>query len=477
MAETQFIPSTSLQNASEPGAERLSLDVKGEKQGVNGAFDARLDESIQEASRTESGNRVPDDGKALPLNEVPLVLDELKNKLFSQTKKFNIDGLDSNLLETSTELLETSTEQLEDIVDSTLLGISQLSDISVDPETIGEVTLAQLTDIEDAVIASDAIDNITISVSTDIGKTTIQDTQHLDVLPVTAGINSGDVNQLTQPNLEVDDQVAPLLATASNDIEVQNNLLRGKSSVDNVARDVSAQDVSFEEDSSVEVDDFITKYLSGEGASKSSLKNQIIDLDIFQQNIGSLKAEPSAQNVNLGSAIDSYANISTGNTQNKLFETPIPLVVKQGVSSEQIQQNIDQSINQNVKWLIGNKVQNARINVFPESLGQVNIVLNLEDSNLKLNFTAANNVTKDIIDASIASLKTQLNESGINLQEVNVDTRSFDQANSNSEFSSFNSENELNSNQFANHPVDEHNIPAPHQVVAVSTLCLIDAYA
>ena len=231
------------------------------------------------------------------------------------------------------------------------------------------------------------------------------------------------------------------------------------------------------ENVSKELNDFIAKFLSEDSSAKIISKNQPLSAEIFQQNINSIKAEPISQNINLGSAVDSYANLNIGSLQNKSIEAPIPLLIKQGAAAEQVQQEVDQSIAQNVKWLIGNKAQNAKINVFPESLGQVNIALSLEDSNLKLNFIASSSVTKELIEASVASLKNQFSESGINLQEVNVETRFSSQSEQSSQFSDLQDKDENHfNNVFEVSSSEKDNLAPPEFVNSSTPLYLLDAY-
>jgi len=225
------------------------------------------------------------------------------------------------------------------------------------------------------------------------------------------------------------------------------------------------------------LNDFIAKYLSEDNATRNTSKNQLINAEIFQQNFSSIKADPVLQNVNISTAIDSYENLNTGALQNKLVEAPIPLLIKPGTGSEKIQQSVDQSIAQNVNWLIGNKAQNAKINVFPESLGQVNIALSLEDSNLKLNFIASSNVTKELIEASMSNLKSHFGESGINLQEVNVETRFSNQAEQGSQFSDWHDKSQGDFYNDLDEVSNEIGDVALHEHVNNSTsLYLLDAY-
>ena len=66
---------------------------------------------------------------------------------------------------------------------------------------------------------------------------------------------------------------------------------------------------------------------------------------------------------------------------------------------------------------------NSKINLYPESLGHVNVSLNLDDTKLTINFLASSAVTKEIIEANLSSLRDHLNEGGIDLEEATVSSQ------------------------------------------------------
>ncbi|MDH3609182.1 MAG: flagellar hook-length control protein FliK [Gammaproteobacteria bacterium] len=472
MADTEILLSTSLQTPSSSCNNCLSSETAGQNQVVGGNFNAHLNGSLKELSASSGGDVLPIDGKDLPQAILPQEQKDLKSTLQSLLKDIQVDDIDSNLLATSLN------ETLQEGIDTNIPILQQHLDIS--PETALE-TFSKLTNlqnlsgsIEDAVISqhqnanelvSQIIDElnaipIPVSQTNNVAVKTAQ----IDNLSSVAGIldNQRVLTGVTQP---VDGELQQLL-TNNTTIEVEEPVV-----FSNTQKFDSSENVS------EELNDFIAKFLSEDSSAKIISKNQPLSAEIFQQNINSIKAESTLQNLNLGAAADSYANQNIGSLQNKSIEAPIPLLIKQGAAAEQVQQGVDQSIAQNVKWLIGNKAQNAKINVFPESLGQVNIALSLEDSNLKLNFIASSSVTKELIEASVATLKNQFSESGINLQEVNVETRFSSQSEQSSQFSDLQDKDENHLNNVFEVSSSEKDDLAPLEFVNNSApLYLLDAY-
>ncbi|MDH3609218.1 MAG: flagellar hook-length control protein FliK, partial [Gammaproteobacteria bacterium] len=388
-------------------------------------------------------------------------LKELKFTLQSLLKDNQLDVIDSNLLTAS--LNEILQEQLDILPEAALEAFSKLTNLQNLSSSVENSIIPQYQNANELV--GQIIDELN-AIPTLVSQTnsTSVKTAQIDNLSSVAGIieNQPLLTGAAQP---VDGKLQQVL-TNNTAIEAEKPVVFS-----------NTQKFDSSENFTEELNDFITKFLSDDSSAKIISKNQLLSAEIFQQNINSIKAEPTLQNINLGAAIDSYANLNIGSLHNKSIEAPIPLLIKQGAAAEQVQQDVDQSIAQNVKWLISNKMQNAKINVFPESLGQVNIALSLEDSNLKLNFIASSSVTKELIEASVASLKNQFSESDINLQEVNVETRFSGQSEQSSQFSDLQDKDENYPNNSFEVSSSENDELAPLELVNNPTpLYLLDAY-
>lgn len=467
MAETETLSNTNLQITPDSCASCLPSETASQKQGVNGIFSAHLDGNLKSISDTSSGEDLPIDG-----NKLPQVPNNLKSTVKSFINVFTVDDIDSNTL------VETHAGTLEQSIEANLLGIQQQLDIFSEEE----IALQAFSDVKDS---SSTTENVIIPELElqNANEVVSQIIDELSAIPIsTAQTNITikkpvQIDSLGSTVASIENQRILSALTQAVRTDFQQNLLSSSEiEAEEPAVFSAVQKIDTSENTSVKLNDFITKYLSEDNASRAFLKNQAID--IFQQSINSFKSEASLQNINIGSMVDAYVNLNVGVSQPKSIEAPIPLLIKQGVGAEQVQQSIDQSIAQNVKWLIGNKAQNAKINVFPESLGQVNIALNLEDSNLKLNFIASSSVTKELIEASVSTLRNYFNESGINLQEVNVETRFSSETEQDSQFSNLNDQGLSNSSNDSSVSVHEEIEVLMHGPNNISTpICLLDAYA
>ncbi len=461
MAETQILLSTSLQTPSSSCISCLSSETAGQNQAVGGNFSVHLNRSLKELSATSGGEVLPIGGKNLPQAILPQELKELKFTLQSLLIDNQVDDIDSNLLTAS--LNEILQEQLDILPEAALEAFSKLTNLQNLSSSVENSIIPQYQNANELV--GQIIDELN-AIPTLVSQTNSASvkTAQIDNLSSVAGIieNQPLLTGAAQP---VDEKLQQVL-TNNTAIEAEKPVVFS-----------NTQKFDSSENFTEELNDFITKFLSDDSSAKIMSKNQLLSAEIFQQNINSIKAEPTLQNINLGAAIDSYVNLNIGSLHNKSIEAPIPLLIKQGAAAEQVQQDVDQSIAQNVKWLISNKMQNAKINVFPESLGQVNIALSLEDSNLKLNFIASSSVTKELIEASVASLKNQFSESDINLQEVNVETRFSGQSEQSSQFSDLQDKDENHPNNGFEVSSSENDELAPLELVNNPTpLYLLDAY-
>lgn len=467
MAETEIFQSTNLQTPSSSCISCLASETTGQNQGVGGDFNAQLNGSLKELSDRSGGEVLPVGGKELPQAILPQELKDLKSTLQTLLHDIQTEDFDPNLLATSLN------ETLQEGIDTNIPVLHQQLDIL--PETALDV-FSKLTSLQNlsGSIFSGSIENAVIPQHQNANELVSQIIDELNTLPIPVS----QANSVAVKTAQIDN--LSLVAGVTQPVDGEIQQLPANNTAIEVEEPVvftNTQKFDSSESISEELNDFIAKFLSEDSSAKILSKNQLLSAEIFQQNINSIKAEPSLLNINLGAAVDSYANLNIGALQNKSIEAPIPLLIKQGVAAEQVQQDVDQSIAQNVKWLIGNKAQNAKINVFPESLGQVNIALSIEDSNLKLNFIASSSVTKELIEASVATLKNQFSESGINLLEVNVETRFSDQSEQSSNFSDLKDKDEnYFNNAFAKSSSYNDDL-VPLEIVNNSTpLYLLDAY-
>lgn len=464
MAETDIISTANIQIASHSCTSCISSDTTGLNKSLNGNFNELLSSSIQEVSDLESGAFFPNKGKNLPQS-----LKDLKSSLQSVINDISIENNDFSSL----------SELLGDGIAENLHDIQQQFNIT--PEA--KLTLQALSD--NLLELSGAIGDTVAGKLENVSEIVDQIVDELNILPITlaegknASIRPVPIDSLG--SIISSKESKPILDTALQlaDLETsQSPLNKSITTKNNHTIYSTAQDFDIGRNASEKFGDFITNNLSQDSASGNLFKSQAIDTNVLQQSIVTIRSDQALQNSNISTIAEPYNNLNTGAVQHRVIEAPIPLLIKQGASTEQIQQNVDQSIEQNVKWLIGNKVQNAKINVFPESLGQVNIALNLEDSNLKLNFIASSAVTKDLIEASVSSLRNHFSESGIHLEEVNIETQFSNQEDQGSEFLDMNGQEDK---QFKSDSIDNiaevDDLLSHKSFNANAVVRLLDAYA
>ena len=472
MAETELILNTNLQTSSSSCISCHDGESSGHNIGVGGNFSDQLDSSLKELP-VDNGKVLPINGNTLPqailpettrLESVqPFIFKELVSSSQPQISVFPVENSDT----------------LSEVIPDAIVGV--VLDLE---EKIDDSSSKTLQDISNIALE---IEQITALESQNISEIVTQINEELAPIPVPTHLAQINTIQLSGSAVEtsvsgISDNLrsaSSLPVSLATPINSELHALKGNSDVlkDEAITISNPQKFDVIESKTGELNNFIAKYLSEDNSAKINTKNQILSSEIFKQNINIVKSENNVLNTYNANVTEAYNNVNTGSLINRPIEAPIPLFIKQGIGSGPVQQSVDQSIEQNIKWLIGNNAQNAKINVFPESLGQVNIALNLEDSNLKLNFIASSAVTKDLIEASFSALKSQLNESGINLQELNVEAQFSSQSNQDSQFTNF---QDNDSSQF-NHDittVSEHDaeLTSLEYVNKSTSNYLFDAY-
>lgn len=75
---------------------------------------------------------------------------------------------------------------------------------------------------------------------------------------------------------------------------------------------------------------------------------------------------------------------------------------------------------QQVKWLISQKMQSAELKLNPPQLGAVEIRITVQHDQVNLHFSTPHAVVKDSLEESMPRLREVLQESGLNLADVDV---------------------------------------------------------
>ena len=425
MADIEFLTATVLPVTLDSCQNCSNIAEIGQNPGVNGSFFSHLASSLKQiravnnSSAVDGGELLPFDGNILPNDQIDIANDIIKQ---------GIDTLPS----------QNPTAQLINSPDEETLIASSSKNDSIDT-VIPRITLdaLQVNKISSSAISSPAIlqPNSTVKV---------------------------DSNTLSIPNI----QVVLNEVTTDQNLQLQSNLQRNELHVLNDKPTITLNKLSVTEGINSRVLETQIKQNANDLRNIFNIENlnkltSSNNFENIRKNFQILNEKPIIENdisksINLYSKADISAQntsinpinnlISTQNLNTTQVETPYTLFVKPNpnINSDGGSNPIEQSLIQNIRWAIGNKHQNATINVYPESLGQVNVSLNLDDTKLSINFLASSPIAKEIIEGNLISLRDHLIESGINLKEVNINTR-------------FNSESDLASNHSSDEMQDRDN--------------------
>ncbi|MEL7298505.1 MAG: flagellar hook-length control protein FliK, partial [Pseudomonadota bacterium] len=148
-----------------------------------------------------------------------------------------------------------------------------------------------------------------------------------------------------------------------------------------------------------------------------------------------------------------------------ITEVTSPLSIDRPLQSP----NWSLDFSERVAWVVRARVPSAQISLNPEHLGPVELSVEVEDQQARIQFTAANSITRDAIEQSLPRLREALEQQGLSLQQADVGDLRREQRESNS--TAFESEE---SNQIASHDVTDDSESTG--AVASQPVGLIDTY-
>ena len=459
MANTELLPTSLLQVSPSSCENCEGLEQIGQKPSTNGSFFDHFNSSVKQLTELDGGEQLPEGGNILP---------QVLLSSFDQANLLELQSLANN---TSANKIAMYTfnegEQVANLFDS--------EEVQDQLKTI-PVTIA--SSIHNFTTSQDSLNALT--------KTKAELTDGLDTLLARADRSSFvkfvETSSITSPTkIQQSTLLHPLYEQSrflTSEAPVSeapagallNSQIKQHASVNN---SIESLDKSVRNNS-------LDHFLDDKSDIKFRNQMQSADIEFFQQTLSATKSDPILQTTNPVSIHDSAQRLNIGAITDYTVNAPLPLNLKQisNANLEIITQSPDQSLFQNIKWLIGNKIQNANITVYPESLGHVNVSLNLEDSKLTINFLANSAVSKEVIETNLPSLREHLTNSGINLQDVNVSSRFPSHAEHHSQYSE--SENLSSSNQDSESlSLNDENesVLSDKHIEVQSQLYLIDAYA
>lgn len=404
MVSTEILPSTQLQVT--PGAcENCSeLSSFGQKQAPNGSFFDHFNNSLEQSLAPSNGKLLPDGGNLLP--QIPLQIAELAyvEKLQPLLQEFNnipvLQNVEINNI--NKQLSDTSVEQ------SDLL------------KTVNELgNLPNVLDIESNKVGPRVDDIDSVLTKLDPSSLTVahpSSTQFGVSNPPYANLDSA----LEKPSdLGRNSSIVSTIveSDSSGKVQLHNNITNNTDIQNKITKDSLSEPV------------FTRQYSEDNYDIDILNQKQPVDRELLHQALSTYKSNSTTQSINPIISNDLNQRINIANSTYSTSDDHVLSSIKQGLNEtfEMLSKNTEQSLNQSIKWLVGNKIQNAKINLYPETLGHLNISLNLDDSKLTINILANNIAAKEIIEANISNLREHLNESGISLEEATVNHQSSSQ--------------------------------------------------
>ena len=452
MADMELLPTTTLPGAIQESPisckNCVGLQKTGQNTSSNGSFLEHLKGLIDQHSDQSTGKQLPKLGNDLPNSFLSLV---------DQVKLDNLPPQLSNILN-SIAPFDTEIEQISQQLNTGLkLGQQELV------QSISSLASSSLEKLQNAIEAQ-----LEVAGLVEEGK---------DVVQVVS--NQPDIVDLP-PLSSISNQHLNLVENAT---ALQRDSLLTKNPAE-----LSIKGKGQLQDKFINVNEIqaksVKEYLSDDVVSGRALEEnldfelfnhkQLNNTELFHQALSTYKTNSNSLYINpvLPDAAVQRVNIANPIPAAIDLISPTNLKLNSNEGFEAIAQNSGQSLNDNIKWLVNNNIQNARINLYPESLGHVNVSLNLEDTKLTVNFLANSIAAKEIIESNLSSLRDHLNESGIDLEEATVNS----QFSSNEEQDTQTSENE-NKSIYPSLSVNDEDLSNQANIreEAIS-LHLVDAY-
>lgn len=79
-----------------------------------------------------------------------------------------------------------------------------------------------------------------------------------------------------------------------------------------------------------------------------------------------------------------------------------------------------QRLGEQIHWRLGEGIKEARIEISPRELGQIDVRLSMDDSGLKLHLSAAHAQTRELLQSELPRLRESLQQGGVLLTDAQV---------------------------------------------------------
>lgn len=295
---------------------------------------------------------------------------------------------------------------------------SLLSGINLAAKVIDRLTTSDTATQIENVSTTSGVSGITKSALTDSANAAInaQDTSkrlpEAKTMMDAAALNDGaqDINQAKQMNMtEFTPEIMGAEVTSENDL--RNSILQN-------AKNSASNNLTNNNESLL-------------ASNLVDLENQLAELKIGNsvKLNNSISAAATAQRVLASDlALDTTnQNISINNIGNNLRTPQVDSVnvveLKPPVSSP----DWGPALNQRITWMVANSLQNANITVNPPNLGPLEINIQTDQNKTNVQFIVTSSEVRQAIQDSIPALSKMFENSGLQLGQADINSRSYNQ--------------------------------------------------
>ena len=356
----------------------------------NTDFQGVMDSNLQSRQENNNSNKVDKKSSSVSYSDNSTTNNDTRKKtdntqktsLIDSTNKVSNDKnpIEDKLNQLTTEVkniimdnLEITEEQLEDIMATLGLNYLQL----LDPSYLAQVFMEEQGIIDPTQMLTDEILSGQFSQLVDqIGQVNLED----------MGLTSEDIvtylNDLNSNSAEVtraeETIVTTTVETDSDDEAVNDQKTLNNESI------LESQDIKVE----------VQNYSTDSDADTSSSKEQGQDTSVEQANLNTI-----LNNVTKVSTVESFGD--------------------ELVQIQQIRDIVNQVVEQ-IKVIIKPDQTSMEMNLNPESLGKVNLVVAQKDGLLTAQFTVQNEISKEALESQMQTLKENFSNQGLKVDAVEV---------------------------------------------------------
>lgn len=356
----------------------------------NTDFQGIMDSNLQSRQENNNSNKVDKKSSSVSYSDDSTTNNDTRKKtdniqktsLIDSTNKVSNDKnpIEDKLNQLTTEVkniimdnLEITEEQLEDIMATLGLNYLQL----LDPSNLAQVFMEAKGIIDPTQMLTDELLSGQFSQLVDqVGQVNLED-MGLTTEDIVTYLNDLNINSAEVTRAE-ETIVTTTVESDSDDEAINNQKTLNNESI------LESQDIKVE----------VQNYSTDSDADTSSSKQQGQDTSVEQANLNTI-----LNNVTKVSTVESFGD--------------------ELVQIQQIRDIVNQVVEQ-IKVIIKPDQTSMEMNLNPESLGKVNLVVAQKDGLLTAQFTVQNEISKEALESQMQTLKENFSNQGLKVDAVEV---------------------------------------------------------